>query len=117
MEKYENINLNLIEPNVLSDFIVIKHEDNSVRLVRYQDNSAVKVAFKESYKGYDGAQRFELTVPKENRTVEAVAVIMRTSHNCYIVVASDLNKSSYKRCTNAEEVSSFLKSNYCRTLF
>ena len=112
---YKNINLNLFDPNVLGNFKVQKLADNSVRLLRYKDERDGAVSFKPSHTGFNGTRYFNLSVAKENREVDCVITIIRTSENCYIVIGSG-DKSEYKRLSNVVEISNYIKANFCRTL-
>ncbi len=116
MEKSKNINLNLFDRNVLGDFRVLTLKDGSVRMIKYENEEKPKVTFKTSYTGYNGEQNFNISVERENRTVECVIIIIRSSVNCYIVMGADRNKSMYQRFANISEVSNFIKNNFCRTL-
>lgn len=116
LTSYKNINLNLLDQNVLGSFKVDKLSDGSLRLIRYANDEESKVNFKPNGSDYYGAQRFLLTVGRENRDVACCVVIMRTSENCYIVVGANQKNSYYLRCANLAEVSNFLKNNFCRTL-
>ena len=113
---YENININMLDPNVVGEFRMRQLEDGSIRLVRFENESAPTVNFKKSYNGYNNEQRFELVVPRENRLVDGMIIILRSSHNCYIVVGSDLKKSVYERLSSIKDVNEFIKNNFCRTL-
>ena len=112
---YKNINLNLFDPNVLGNFKVQKLADNSVRLLRYKSECAGAVSFKPSHTGFDGTRYFNLSVAKENREVDCVVTIIRTSENCYIVIGSG-DRSEYQRFSNVVEISNYIKANFCRTL-
>ncbi|MBQ8427180.1 MAG: hypothetical protein IJX16_05430 [Clostridia bacterium] len=113
---YKNINLNLFDQNVLGCFRVETLKDGSVRLFRYTDEGASKVSFKPSHVSYTGTQYFNVAVERENREIECIVSIIRSSENCYIVIGSDKSKCEYKRLANVSEVSNFLKNNFCRTL-
>lgn len=113
---YKNINLNLFDQNVIGDFRCRTLEDGSVRLIQYKDESAGEVSFNLGYNGYNGKRVFNVVVERENREIERVIIIIRSSENCYIVIGSDDNKSVYQRFANIAEISNFIKNNFCRTL-
>ena len=110
------ISLNKIDPNVLGQFRYNILDDESLVLVRYDSEKPPHVAFNSAEGGYPGSQCFGFTVYPEDRTINCIIQVYRSSKNCYIILASDKTKTTYKRCGTVQQVSDFIKANYCRTL-
>lgn len=113
---YKKISLNLFDPNVIGGFRVKELKDGSLMLIRYKDERAGAVHFKKLYDGYNGEQRYELVFDRENRLIECVIHLIRTSHNCYILMGSTEERTSYERLASIKDVSDHIKANFCRTL-
>lgn len=114
---YENIKLEKFDQNVLNSFRYTVLQDGSLRLVRFEDENIAKLNFKEVFTTSPCEKQYLISISKENRAIESVVQIMRTSQNCYIVVASNKEKTEYQRFANIQAISDFLKASYCRTLF
>ena len=114
---YENIKLEKFDQNVLNSFRYSLRPDGSLLLVRFEDENIAKLEFKEVYTSSPCNKQYLISIDKENRAIESIAQVIRTSQNCYIVIASNKEKTEYKRCANIQAISDFLKASYCRTLF
>lgn len=113
---YKKISMNLFDPNVVGGFRVKELKDGSLVFIRYKDERAGAVHFKKLYDGYNGEQRYEITVDRENRLIECVIHLIRTSHNRYIVMGSTEEKTSYESVASIKEVNDYIKANFCITL-
>lgn len=82
-----NINLNKISPDVLINFNQVE-SDEGVWLIRFE----------------------------KEKEVEAIVNISRTSANYYLVIGVYRGKSKSQRFCNVEEISNYLKQNFCKTL-
>ena len=110
------ISLNRIDPNVLGQFRYNVIGDDSMILLRYDSEDKPNVVFKSQGENTRGDQYFSFTVGAEDRTINCIIQIHRTSKNCYIVLASDKKETKYRRLSTVSEISDFIKQNYCRTL-
>jgi len=110
-ENFENINLNLFNPNVIDNFDVVKSlNDNSVILLKYEDNSQPKVNFKKATWGYDSNQvvRYFVDVDLPNKELDSLVIICRTSVNLYKVTFTDFKNTYIQNFKNINEISNFL---------
>lgn len=82
-----NINLKKIDPDVLINFKQVE-SDKDVWLIRF----------------------------KNEQEIEAIVNISRTSANYYLVIGVYRGKSKSQRFCNVEEISNYLKQNFCKTL-
>ena len=113
---YKKISLNLFDPNVIGGFRTKELKDGSVVFIRYKDECAGAVHFKKIYDGYKGEQIFQIICDRENRYIECMIQLIRTSHNCYILMGSTEEKTHYERVASIKEVNDYIKANFCRTL-
>ena len=79
-------NLNKIDPNVLGQFKLIKSDDG-IWLIR-----------------------------AENQYIETIICIIRTSKNYYTAVSFCKGKTTVRSFGTLEEISSYIKLNYCRSI-
>ena len=110
------ISLNKIDPNVLGQFRYNVLDDDSLVLVRFDSEKPPYVSFKSGEADYPGSQSFGFVVYPEDRTINCIIQISRTSSNWYVIMASDKTRTQFKRVSTVQAVSDFIKVNYCRTL-
>lgn len=109
-------NINLIDPNVLGQFNQIKTEDG-LWLYQFVDNDAPEISISKIEKDYwKGTQSFEVEVARENRTIETLVNVLRTSANYYTVNGYKNGKTFSQRCSNVEDVSNYIKTKFCKSL-
>ena len=110
-----NINLNKIEPNVLCQFQ--KYEtDDGVWLIRFRNDKPANVIIKGVDVDYKGNQSIFVNVGRENREIDAIVGIIRSSPNYYTVHGFYKGKTKIKKCASTEDVSNFIKLNFCKNL-
>lgn len=110
-----NINLNKIEPNVLHQFEKYETEDG-IWLVRFKMNKPAGVVIKGVDVDFDGNQKINIKVGRENRELDAIVGIVRSSPNYYTVHGFYKGKTKIQKCASMEEISNFIKLNFCKNL-
>ena len=109
-------NLNKIDPNVLGQFKQIKCNDGSVWLVRFKEDKPAHVTVSGVKTDWRGNQSLAVEIGRENRDIEAIVSIFRTSTNYYTVSGVYKGKSMTQRCSSIDDVSNFIKNKFCKTL-
>lgn len=110
-----DFNLNKIDPNVLGQFKQVK-SDNGLWLVRFKEDKPAYVKVAGVKTDWQGNQSLAVEIGRENREVEAIVSIFRTSTNYYTVSGVYKGKSLSQRCTSIEDASNFIKNKFCKTL-
>lgn len=108
-------NINLIDAHVLGQFNQIRTEDG-LWLYQFEKHEPPQVAVSPVQKDWEDNQTFNVRVFRESRTIETIVCIMRTSANYYTVNGYKKGKTFSKRCSNIEDVSNYIKTNFCKTL-
>ena len=108
-------NINLIDPNVLGQFNQIKTEDG-LWLYHFVEDKPARVVISNVEKDWQNNQTFKVNVVRENRTIETIVNVLRTSANYYTVNGYKKGKTFSQRCSNVEEVSNYIKTKFCKSL-
>ena len=110
-----DFNLNKIDPNVLGQFKQIKSDDG-VWLVRFKEDKPAHVTASGVKTDWRGNQSLAVEIGRENRDIEAIVSIFRTSTNYYTVSGVYKGKSMSQRCSSIDDVSNYIKNKFCKTL-
>lgn len=110
-----NINLNKFDPNVLGQFKQVK-SDEALYLIRFKDEKPMHVKVESKEIDWRGNQSVKIEIGRENRELEAIVIIERMSANYYAVIGVYRGKHKSQRFKSIEEISNFLKQNFCKTL-
>ena len=109
-------NINKIDPVVLGQFKLIYTEEG-LWLFRFKSDEPACVRVSEIKRSFREEQTFSVLVDREDRTIETIVCVLRTSANYYTINGVINGKTKSQRCTSIEEFSNYIKENFCRNLF
>ncbi len=109
-------NINKIDPVVLGQFKLINTEDG-LWLFRFKNDKPAWIRISEIKRSFREEQSFSVCVDREDRTIETMVCVLRTSANYYTVNGVINGETKSQRCANIESVSNYIKENFCRNLF
>ena len=101
---------------VLGQFKLINTEDG-LWLFRFKNDEPASVIISDIKRDWRETQTLSVNVGREDRTIETIVSILRTSANYYTINGVINGKTKSQRCTSIEEVSNYIKENFCRNLF
>ena len=107
--------VNKIDPNVLGQFKQIK-SDEGLWLVRFKEDKPANVTLSGVKTDWQGNQSIAVEISRENREIDAIVSIARSSTNYYTVSGIYKGKTKSQRCSSIDDVSNYLKQNFCKTL-
>lgn len=109
-------NINKIDPVVLGQFKLINTEDG-LWLFRFKSDEPANVMISTVKRDWRETQSFSVNVGREDRTIETIISILRTSANYYTVNGTIKGQTKSQRCGSIEDVSNYIKENFCINLF
>lgn len=90
--------------------------DNSVILIRYNRKEKAAPEFRLVNKYYGGAESYSITIPNNQRNVDAIVLLCRTSKNNYAITGYTYKGIKMCSATSLEDVDALIKEHFCKTL-